>query len=139
MEKSTADLESEQLRREASALHRAVFGRDIPEEIAVRYAKAHPLTLSGADGSQWTWMQRVLNAGFDVEALEMVLRIRQPDHVLCRKIKVLVYISEAFPEYYADFVNEEPRRARIVFSLALHGLRTLLKGLKGWWLVRRTM
>jgi hypothetical protein len=123
--------------REASAIHRAVFGREVSEEVAKRYAEAHGVALSRVDITQSRWMQRILEKGADLEALEFALRIRQPDHVLCQKFKLLIYIAEAFPEYYADFVNEAPRRASAFYSLARHGLRTLFKHLKAWWLFRR--
>src|SRR5262249_28493298 len=116
-----------QLRREASALHRAAFGRDVAEEVAQRYTEAHRGALLRVDSADSKWMQRVLERGIDLEALEIALRIRQPDHVLCHKFKLLIYIAEAFPEYYGDFVNEERRRAGGFCSLALHGLRTLCK------------
>lgn len=126
----------EQLRREASALHRATFGRDIFEEIAQRYADAHCAALFQDSTTESEWMQRVLEKGADLEALEVALRSRQPAHVLCHKFKLLTYIAEAFPEYYIDFVNEERRRAASFFSLAFHGLRTIYKYLKGRWLLR---
>lgn len=125
-----------QLWREVYALHRAAFGRDVVGEVAQRYAEAHGVALLRVDMTESKWMQRVLEGGVDLEALEIALRIRQPDHILCRKFKLLIYIAEAFPEYYADFVNEERRRARGFCSLALHGLRTLCKYLKGRWLLR---
>jgi hypothetical protein len=125
-----------QLRREASALHRAAFGRDVPEEVAQQYAEAHGVALLRVDITASKWMQRVLEKGADLEALEVALRSRQPDHILCHKLKLLIYIAEAFPEYYADFVNEERRRAGGFYSLALHGLRTVCKYLKGRWLLR---
>jgi hypothetical protein len=125
-----------QLRREASALHWAAFGREVPEEVAQRYAEAHGVALLRVDITQSRWMQRVLEEGTDLEALEFALRTRRPDHVLCRKLKLLIYITEAFPEYYTDFVNEAPRRVGAFFRLALHGVRTLCKQLKAWWLLR---
>ena len=82
------------------------------------------------------WMQRIVEEGADIEALEFALRTRWPNNILCQKLKLLIYIAEAFPEYYLDFVNEEPRRFEGFFSLALHGLRTVYKGLKGRWLLR---
>lgn len=126
-----------QLRREASALHRAAFSRDISEEVARRYAEAHAIALPQLDISQRRWMRQVLENGADLEAIEFALRKQKPDHVLCQKLKLLIYITEAFPEYYADFVNEAPRRASAFWWLALHGLRTLCKRFKARRLLRR--
>src|SRR5262249_34089112 len=112
-----------QLRREASALHCAAFGRDVPAEIADRYIEAHNVALPRVAVIDERWMERVIAAETDLEALELVLRTREPDHVLCQKLKLLIYIAEAFPEYYGDFVNETPQRARALCTLALHGVR----------------
>src|SRR5262249_20294363 len=71
-----------QLRREAFALHCAAFGRDVPEKIADRYIEAHSVTLLRVDITESKWMQRALEEGADLEALEVALRSRQPDHVL---------------------------------------------------------
>ncbi len=125
-----------QLRREASALHRAAFGRDVSEEVAQRYTEAHSIALLRVDIAESKWMQRALEEGTDLEALEVVLRSRQPDHLLCHKFKLLIYTAEAFPEYYCDFVNEERRRAGGFYCLALYGLHTVYKYLKGRWLLR---
>jgi hypothetical protein len=125
-----------QLRREASALHRAAFGRDVPNEVAQKYVEAHHVVRSLVDITESNWMQRVLAKRIDLEALEVSLRSRQPDHVLCHKFKLLVYIAESFPQYYVDFVNEERRRFEGFYSLALYGLRTVYKYLKGRWLLR---
>jgi hypothetical protein len=125
-----------QLRREASALHRVAFNRDVPDEVTQRYAEAHHVAFSRVDVTDSEWMQRALEEGTDLEALEVALRSRQPDHVLCHKFKLLIYIAEAFPQYYVDFVNEEQRRFQGFYSLALHGLRAVYKYLKGRWLLR---
>jgi hypothetical protein len=122
--------------REASVIHKAVFGREVSKEVAQRYTEAQGIALSRVDPSQLSWMQRILDKGTDLEALEFALRNRQPDHVLCQKFKLLTYIAEAYPEYYAEFVNEYPRRASAFYSLAGHGLRTLFKFFKGWCLFR---
>jgi hypothetical protein len=125
-----------QLRHQASAIHRAAFGRDVSEEVAQRYAEAHRVALLRVDIAESKWMQRIIEEGADLEALEVALRSRKQDHILCHKFKLLIYIAEAFPEYYADFVNEEQRRTGGFYSLVFHALRTLCKYLKGRWLLR---
>jgi len=120
-----------QLRREASALHCTAFGRDVPEKIADRYIEAHSVALPRVAAIDEQWMERVIAAEIDLEALELELNTREPDPVLCQKLKLLIYIAEAFPEYYGDFVNETPQRARALCTLALHGVRMLYKHLKG--------
>lgn len=125
------------LQAEAVALHRALFGREVPAEIARRYVEAHAHALTRVTGAEREWMARALGA--DLEALEIAVRGARGDHVLTRKMRLLAYLCEASPEYYADFVNEEPRRARALCALGGHLARTAYKRLKGWFLrkVRR--
>src|SRR5262249_32616053 len=63
-----------QLRREASALHCAAFGRDVPEKIADRYVEAHSVALPRVAFKDEQWMERVIAAETDLEALELTLR-----------------------------------------------------------------
>ncbi len=126
----------DELLREAATLHRAAFDREVPEEVARRYAAAHR-ALSRITDAERAWMKRALDEDLDLEALEAAARRDRPDHVLCRKFKALLYVAEASPEYYADFVSDEPRRFQAFLSLMGHGVRTLFKRLKGRALLRR--
>jgi hypothetical protein len=123
------------LRAEAGAIHRALFGREVPEEVAGRYVEAHVHVLTKVTDAERDWMARA--AGADLEALEIALRTRRPDHVLCRKFRLLAYLAEASPAYYDDFVNETPRRVRAFAALAWHAVRSLLKSIKGRLLLGR--
>jgi hypothetical protein len=122
-------MDEQALKAEADALHRALFGRDLPAEIARRYAEAHAHALTKITEAERGWMVRA--AGADLEALEIAVRRRSPDHVLTRKMKLLVYLCEASPEYFDVFVNESPRRLAAFFALAWQAVRTSLKLLKG--------
>jgi len=126
----------EQLVQEAFALHRAVFGFEPPEHVGQHYLEAHRCVLLNIDDAESKWMRRVIEIGADIEALELVFRIRQPGRVLCHKLKLLVYITEAYPEYYCYFVNENPQRLWAFSMLTLHSLRTLYKYFKGLCLLR---
>jgi hypothetical protein len=122
------------LRAEATALHLALFGRDAPDEIARRYVDAHAHALTRVTPEERAWMARAVES--DLEALEIALRGRAPNHVLSRKMRLLVYLCEASPDYFALFVNQEPRRWRALLALGWHVLRTRLKSFKGWILLR---
>jgi hypothetical protein len=127
----------ERLRHEVSVLHWTVFQRAVPEQVIQLYIQAHCTVMSQLDIAQSRWLERIIEKEQDLEALEFGLRNREPDHVLCQKLKLLIYIAEAFPEYYSDFVNESPRRGSAFCSLVLHTIRTVGKQLKAWWLLRR--
>ena len=125
----------EQLRLEASLLHRAAFGREISLEVSQRYVDAHRMCLLTTDASQSVWMRAALKIA-DLEALELAVRMLDPEHILCRKLRLLVYIAEAYPESYADLVNEKDQQARAIVALTIHCFRSFWKLIKGWWLFR---
>ena len=127
-------MSQETLQAEAQALHRALFGAAAPDEIARRYAGAHEHALTKISDAERAWMARAL--GWDLEALEIAVRLLRPGHVLTRKMRALCYVAEAFPEYYGRFVNGVPRRARALVSLGWHVARTAVKFIKGWLLLK---
>ena len=125
------------LRAEGELLHYSIFGSRIPEPVLQKYIEAHDYYLTSADESELNWMAKVVRLGLDVEALEIALRLSNKCHLLVRKVKILVHITEAFDAYRPRFVNETPRRVRAIFTLTFHGLRTLWKFLKGKFLLWR--
>lgn len=117
---------------EADALYRVLFGRAAPPEVARRYEEGHAAALPGVTPEEQAWMDRAVASGCDLEAVEIRARRRDPGHVLCRKLRFMLYVAEAHPDSCADLVNESPSRVRAFLSLARHGFRTLRKRLKFW-------
>ncbi len=120
-----------ELKNEARALHRFVFHSDIPQNLLEKYVMAHDYYLTEATDKELLWMKRARKRGLDLEALEFVLRIFNKNHILVRKIKILVYISESFSAYYNVFVNEHPQKGKALVLLLYHLLRSVYKVLKG--------
>jgi hypothetical protein len=121
------------LRAEASYLHRALFGRDAPEEVQAQYASA----LGAAPLAEVPRcdLARLIARGVDLEAVELALRRRTRANGLTQRFHVLCYLAEARPDCYAHFVNEQPRFFLGWLALAWHGARSLYKLLKGRWLL----
>ncbi|MFC2166795.1 hypothetical protein ACFLQZ_02400 [Acidobacteriota bacterium] len=124
-----------ELKSEARALHRSVFNADIPQEVSEKYMRAHDYYLLEATEKDLLWMKRTLQRGLDLEALEFALRIIKKKHILVKKIKILVYISESFCAYYSTFVNERPQRGKAFALLSYHLIRSAYKFLKGSFLL----
>jgi len=125
------------LRAEGELLHYSVFGTRIPEPVLKKYIEAHHYYLRSAVQSELTWMAKAVELGLDLEALEIALRYSDKNHILVRKLKILVHITEAFGAYRRRFVNEHPQRLRAITVLAFHGFRTVSKFLKGKFLLWR--
>jgi hypothetical protein len=129
-------IDEQTLTKEAAALHHALFGREVPEELARHYAAAHAHVLSKVTAAEQAWMARALSRRTDIEAIETVVRLMGHDHVLTRKMRLLAYLAEAWPAYYRDFVNDAPGRGAAWCALAWHGSRTIVKFLKGWLIIK---
>ena len=125
------------LRTEGERLHDSIFGSRIPEPVLQKYIEAHNYYLTSPDKAELIWMSKVIQLGFDLEALEIALRFSNRYHLLVRKTKILVYITEAFDAYRPHFVNEDSQRLRAMVTLTFHGLRTASKFLKGKFLLWR--
>lgn len=122
------------LAAEARAFHRAFFPGEPPQEVVRRYIEANlRFETEEADRA----VAAVVRAGLDVEAVEFWLRLRGRNPALTRKIQVLFYLLEPRSRYYPWFVGGAEGRAKAVRGLIGAALRSVWKGAKGAWLVRR--
>jgi hypothetical protein len=125
------------LQTEGEWLHFSLFGSPIPETVLQRYIEAHDFYLASPDASQLRWLAQAVRLKLDLEALEIALRFSQKGHLLVRKVKILVHITEAFDAYRSRFINDHPQRFRAFALLAFHGFRTAWKFCKGKFLLWR--
>jgi hypothetical protein len=125
------------LRSEGELLHHSIFGSRIPEPVLQKYIEAHHYYLTSAKESELRWMAEAVRLGLDLEALEIALRFSDNGHLLVRKAKILVHITEGFDAYRPRFINEQPRRSRAMGLLAGHVFQTGFKFLKGKFLLWR--
>jgi hypothetical protein len=125
------------LKAEGEWMHLSIFGCPIPEPVLKHYIEAHSFYLTLPDATQVRWLAEALRLKLDVEALEIILRFSHQDHLLVRKIKILVHIAEAFEAYRFRFINEQPQRMKAFILLTYHGVRTAWKFCKGKFLCRR--
>jgi hypothetical protein len=122
-----------QLREEARHLHAALFGSSPPPDLVDDYVRVHQFYCD--PGSDRINLQLMVARRLDVEALELVLRRRNP--ALTRKLRIVLYLAEARPFYYSRLVNHSDRRVRAWLALAGAAARTLAKRVKGRLLLRR--
>jgi hypothetical protein len=130
-------VDSATLKAEGDWLHRSIFGGPIPAALSRRYIEAHHFYLTAPDALQVHWLAEAVRLGMDAEALEMALRFSNKEHLLVRKIKILVHIAEAFDGYRCRFINEQPQRIKAFTLFACHGARTVWKFCKGRFLCWR--
>ncbi|PIE22542.1 MAG: hypothetical protein CSA62_11820 [Planctomycetota bacterium] len=117
---------------EASYLYRCLFGRAPSERIVERYADAHGhLQLEGGDEVLGADVAQIVREQLDAEAIEYYLRRRDPQNVLTRKNRTLLYLVEIEAEHYADFAEERGSLLRALPSFALAPLRSWIKLRRG--------
>ncbi|HEY5999689.1 MAG TPA: hypothetical protein VI078_10390 [bacterium] len=125
------------LAAEAAFLHGALFGGEIPPEVAERYARAHEAVVGDAPAAQERSVQRIVRRRLDAEAVECVFRAQGRRHLLTTKLQVLCFLVEVRAAYYPRFVNERPGRVRAAAGLVGAALRTAWKRARGRYLIWR--
>jgi hypothetical protein len=81
-------------------------------------------------------LERLIERGTDLEALELALRRSRRRNALTQRFQVLCYLAEVRPDNFGRFVNERRRWSAGWLILGLHLLRSLYKLAKGRRLMR---
>jgi hypothetical protein len=127
------------MEEEARYLYRAFFRGDLPAEVVEGYVAANRACGFG----QSALVEAMAAHGLDAEAIELVLRRRgrsgvlTNSGVLTKKIQILFYLLEARAEYEWFFRGQDETRLTALAALADAAARTLVKYVKGEYLVRR--
>jgi hypothetical protein len=106
------------------------------EALLSRYAAAMQHILLQVDPAQALTVQKTVQYRLDVEAVELALR-RPIAHLLTRKLQALALLAEATEGYHDYFANRRGTRVLAFAALTAAVLRTMVKKLKGLYLVRR--
>jgi hypothetical protein len=124
------------LDRECALLCRGIFGLEPPPGCVDAYRRAHAVVFSAAPAEAARFTEAV-RRGWDLEALELALRLRDKDNALTKKVNILFYLMETRPEGFPLFVNTDRAPLRAWMRLTAETLRSAYKLLKGWVLLRR--
>jgi hypothetical protein len=123
------------LEEEARFLLVSLFPKPADSAIVERYVAAHRQLF--ADRVTSPLVTRIIAQRLDAEAIEYALRRRKTGQDLTRKLQILMYLAEVTPGYYLDFFNPKARHTCAIVSLALSGLMSSWKLVKGELLIRR--
>jgi hypothetical protein len=118
---------------EARYLHRAFFGNDPPSEVVDRYIAANVICRCETDALT----REIVARRLDAEAIELIMRLGGGPTILTTKIRILFYLLEVRSAYYPFFVGGEESGARALSGVLYAVLRTVVKYLKGAYLVRK--
>src|ERR1700733_1674181 len=118
---------------EACYLHRAFFGSDSPAEVMERYIAANLICC----GESSALTNAIVAHRLDAEAIELTLRLRKGPTILTTKIRILFHLLEVRSAYYPFFVGAEESSPRALFGVLYSVLQTVVKYLKGAYLIRK--
>ena len=124
-------------RDEAERIYHAIFRTPIPFEVEDRYYQATETLFSGFSPEENQTFDQLLRNVSDLEALEMAARQRNKIPWLVSRFQLMVHLAENLPANQSVFVNSSDRRIPSYFSLVFGGVRTLVKFIKGCFLLRR--
>jgi hypothetical protein len=132
-----AGCDAQALAREFRYLAHLIFRVEPLPELVEAYLKANTIVFRGADVDRF---QRLITAAVDkrgdLEAVEVVLRMKNKSNFLTQKMQILFYLMETRPEYFSLFVNQKQRRFKAYILLGLQTLRSSYKLIKGYLMLR---
>lgn len=130
---------------EGRLLARRVFGAELDDREASRYARAvGALHLDRDDpsGRHRIMLHRALAGHYDVESIEFALRLTNRKNPVSRRIQTLSFIIEGGARQSHRFLAEKPSPLSAVLALSVHGFRAAALYARGryalWALRERT-
>lgn len=120
---------------EALYFHNSLFSQPLDPAVIERYIAANRLCILELDECHAAIIDKIVTARLDLEAIEMVFRLRQPDNFLTKKMQILFYLLEVRSAYYHRFINNEANFSLALRSLVSTALAGALKLLKGRYLI----
>lgn len=121
---------------EARKIYAALFGREIPPVVEARFVSASERLNHTLEPRELDRYYRFVAACDDLEAVEVAGRYTHRLKLLSRKLCLMTYLAETQPEAQGRFVNENSSLCAGLWQSVSGTLRTILKLLKGLWLLR---
>ncbi len=121
------------LKDEVDYLYKKIFFTTPPRPVVKNYIEANLKLIPDPDRN----IRKLVLKEADVEAVELAWRNKSPGNVLTQKFHILIYLIETNPENSALFFNEENRRIYSYIEIGCHLIRSLVKSLKGKYLLKR--
>jgi hypothetical protein len=118
---------------EARSIYQALFRRDIPPILLQRFLPVVKRLNANASTAELAEYYRAVEAGADLEALELAGRLTGRLPLLTRKVQAMVALAETLPENQRFFVNQRSSfftgAATMAWAVA-HTARQAVTGLR---------
>jgi len=121
---------------EAQAIYRALFGRAIPPILVQRFLPVVERLNAAASPAELVEYYRAVEAGADLEALEMAGRLTGRLPLLTRKMQAMVALAETLPENQSFYVNQRTSFVAGAAAMVWAAVHTARQAAKGLWLLR---
>lgn len=126
--------EIEILSREAEMIYKVLLNKKPEKRVVERYIAANKKKFGLKDAC---CLEKMIERGTDIEALEFAWRIKNPLNILSGKFQIMFYIAEARTENFNSFFNRKNARIAVYFILGFQALRSVLKFIKGFFILKR--
>ncbi len=131
------DMNANQYLREAQKIHSALFPGVMPLILAERFRLASEQIDAAASSADLAAYHEAIERTEDLEALELAARLTRRLPLLSRKLHVMAYLGETLPDYQRYYVNTRSSFVRALLTIGWETLASVLKALKGLWMLRR--
>lgn len=118
-------------------IYRSLFNKEIPIKVRDRFSIASGLLDKTFLREEIEEARQACAEITDLEALELAARYRNKLPYLVHQFQLMVRLAETIPESRHEFVNSKDRRLTGVFYVLLSGMRTFIKLVKGFFLLRK--
>lgn len=121
---------------ESRSIYQVLFHREIPPILLQRFLPVIErlnATASPADLAQY---YRAVEAGADLEALELAGRLTGRLPLLTRKVQAMVALAETLPDNQPFYVNQRSSFLTGAAAMAWAAAHTARQAAKGLWLLR---
>jgi hypothetical protein len=121
---------------EARVLYRALFGRAAPSILVQRFLPVIDRLNAAASAAELAEYYRAIEAGADLEALELAGRLTGRLPLLTRKMQAMVALAETLPQNQRFYVNQRSSFVAGAAAMAWAAAHTARQAVRGWRLLR---
>lgn len=135
MEINTEDLIMVKPVSEAEKIYQAIFNKSIPDSLELHFQNISGKIDAAYLDNEVSKYHECITKVQDLEALEIAARYLKKLPIMTDKFKAMVYLAETRPENYDMFINQRSSRFHAYMLLVSSAVRTLLKMIKGVFLM----
>jgi len=121
----------------ASKIYTAIFKESIPPHVENQFNKAFAILAKGFPEGHVVEYKAAVESSQDIEALELAARHRKRLPLLVSAFEIMVYLGETVPGNQSKYFNFKKRRFIGFLSIGYGLCRSLVKFIKGWFLLRK--